>query len=56
VQPAKQKNISRNVFGSDIARVHVGKQPLGALQIRKHKAIKRLQSAQQERPVDTETP
>ena len=42
--------MSRDVFGTDVARVHLGKQNLSTLQVRKQKGLKRLQKAQG--PVD----
>ncbi len=39
-QQRKRKNESEDVFGTKLARVHVGKQNLGTLQTRKVKALK----------------
>ena len=41
MQPKKTKNISRDVFGTKHGKIHMQKQDLGNLQIRKMKALKR---------------
>jgi len=40
-QVKKRKNISRDPFGTQHGRIHMQKQDLGTLQIRKMKALKR---------------
>jgi len=41
IEPKKKKNISRNAFGSVLGRIHMEKQDLSKLQLRKVKALKR---------------
>ena len=41
IQPKKKKNISRDAFGSTLGRIHMQKQDLGKLQLRKLKAFKK---------------
>lgn len=36
----KVKNVSRDVFGTQLARIHLGKQDLSGLQTRKTKALR----------------
>ena len=52
VQVTKRKNESRDVFGSELGRIHTGKQNIDALQVRKHKAFKVLKRQQQEQSDD----
>ena len=40
LQPKSVKNMSRDVFGSKLGRIHVGKQDLQKLQTRKMRALK----------------
>ena len=46
IQVTKRKNESRDVFGSELGRIHTGKQNVDALQVRKHKAFKVLKRQQ----------
>ena len=39
IKEKKQKNITRNIIGDKIARVHMKKQDLGSLQLRKVRAL-----------------
>lgn len=41
IQPKKKKNISRDAFGSTLGRIHMQKQDLSKLQLRKLKAFKK---------------
>jgi len=43
IEPKKKKNVSVNAFGSILGRVHMEKQDLSKLQLRKVKALKRKQ-------------
>ena len=40
-QPHKEKNISHDVFGSKLGRIHMQRQDFSKLQTRKSKALKR---------------
>ena len=46
-QTTKRKNESRDVFGTELGRIHTGKQNVDALQVRKHKAFKVLKRQEQ---------
>lgn len=37
----RRKNISTDVFGTELGRVHVGRQNIGSLQMKKMKALKK---------------
>ncbi|KJH51717.1 hypothetical protein DICVIV_02148 [Dictyocaulus viviparus] len=41
----RRKNMSEDVFGSQLARVHIGKQNIDAIQTRKVKALRKFSSA-----------
>ncbi len=45
IQPKKKKNISRDAFGSTLGRIHMQKQDLSKLQLRKVKALKKAPDA-----------
>jgi len=49
IEPKKKKNISRDAFGSVLGRIHMEKQDLAKLQLRKVKALKRKTANQDEK-------
>ena len=55
-QVKKVKNVEMNVFGTKLARVHVGKQQLDKIQTRKMKGLKRLKRGPLERAGQPATP
>lgn len=52
-QIKKKKNISRDAFGSQLGRIHMQKQNLDQLQIRKVKALKRKSQNADETPASS---
>ncbi len=49
IVPKKKKNISRDAFGSTLGRIHMQKQDLGKLQLRKLKAFKKKPAPKEEK-------